>query len=73
MVVFTFSILDPKYSFSPKSNLRNTLFRFLVQKIKNCQFKLKFDTLVVFTFSVLDWKYPFLANLVQKIKIVSLS
>ena len=29
--------------------------------------------MVVFTFSVLDWKHPFWANLVQKIKIVSLS
>ena len=31
------------------------------------------NSMVVFTFSVLDWKYPFWANLVQKIKIVSLS
>ena len=28
---------------------------------------------VVFTFSVLDWKHPFWANLLQKIKIVTLS
>ena len=47
-----------------------------------CQFKLKFGTKtnsniqnskVVFTFSVLNRKYTFWANLVQKIKIVSLS
>ena len=29
--------------------------------------------MVMFTFSVFDWKYPFWENLVQKIKIVSLS
>ena len=49
---------------------------------QNCQFKLKFVTstnsnmqnsVVMFTFSVLSWKYPFWVNLVQKIKIVSLS
>ena len=47
-----------------------------------CQFKLKFGTKtnsniqnskVVFTFSVLNRKYTFWANLVQKIKIVSLN
>ena len=47
-----------------------------------CQFKLKFGTKtnsniqnskVVFTFSVLNRKYTIWANLVQKIKIVSLS
>ena len=51
-------------------------------KNHNCQFKLKFGTktnqnmqnsLVVFTFSGLDQKYPFRVNLVQKIKIFSLS
>ena len=31
------------------------------------------NSMVVFTFSVLDQKNPFLANLAQKIKIVSLS
>ena len=50
-------------------------------KILNCQFKLKFGTItnssvqnsvVVFTFFVSKWKYSFWANLVQKIKIVSL-
>ena len=49
---------------------------------QNCQFKLKFATstysnmknaMVLFTFSVLDRKHPFWANLVHKIKIVSLS
>ena len=52
------------------------------QKKKNCQFKLEFgpytnsnmqNPIVVFTFSVLDRKYPFRTNLVQKIKIISLS
>ena len=31
------------------------------------------NSMVVFTFSALDWKHLFQANLVQKIKIVSLS
>ena len=51
-------------------------------KNQNYQFKLKFGTytnsnmhnsVVIFTFSVFDWKYPFWANLVQKVKTVSLS
>ena len=49
---------------------------------QNCQIKLKFGTKansnmqnskVVYTLSVFDWKYPLWANLIQKIKIVSLS
>ena len=52
------------------------------QKKQNCQFKLQFGTLtnphtqnslVMFTFSVLQRKNPFWANLVQNIKIFSLS
>ena len=48
----------------------------------NYQFKLKFATqthssmqnsMAVFILSVLDWNYPFWGNLVQKIKIASLS
>ena len=31
------------------------------------------NSMVVFNFSVLEWKHPFWANLVEKIKIVSLS
>ena len=51
-------------------------------KNQNCQFKLKFgmetdlnmqSSVVVFIFSDLDWKYFFWANLVQKIKIATLS
>ena len=51
-------------------------------KNQNYQFKQKFGTytnsnmhnsVVIFTFSVFDWKYPFWANLVQKVKTVSLS
>ena len=51
-------------------------------KIQNSQFKLKPSTetnsnmqnsMVVFTFFDLDRKYPFRANLIQKIKTVSLS
>ena len=51
-------------------------------KNQNCQFKLNIGTktnsnmqnsIALFTFSVLDWKHPFRANLVQKIKVVSLS
>ena len=49
---------------------------------QNCQLKLKLgaqtnssmqNSMVMFTFSSFDWKYHFWANLVQKIKIVSLS
>ena len=48
---------------------------------QNCQFILKFSTwtklnmqnsMAMFNFSAFYWKYPFWANLVQKIKIVSL-
>ena len=51
-------------------------------KNQNCQFKLKFgncpnsntqNSIVMFTYSLLDRKSPFRANLVQKVKIVSLS
>ena len=51
-------------------------------KNQGCQFSLKFgsetksnilNSVVQFTFSVLEGKHPFWANLVQKIKIVSLS
>ena len=52
------------------------------QKNRNCQFKLTFGTktnsnmqnsIVIFTVFVSDWNYSFWANLVQKIKIISLS
>ena len=71
MFMLTFSAFDPKYlleKFGPND--------------QNCQFEVKFgsrlnlnmqNSMVVFTFSVLDQKNPFLANLAQKIKIVSLS
>ena len=62
---------------------RNNLFVQIWSKKnnQNCQFKLKFGTYtnsnmqnpLVFLFSVLDGKHSFWANLVQKIKIVSLS
>ena len=51
-------------------------------KNQNCQFELKFgnktnvnmqNKMALFTFSVLDGKHPFRGNLVQKIKIFSLS
>ena len=51
-------------------------------KFKNCLFKVKFGTetkldmpysMVVLILYVLDWKCPFSANLVWKIKIVSLN
>ena len=65
------SVLDQKHflnKFGPKN--------------QGCQFSLKFgsetksnilNSVVQFTFSVLEGKHPFWANLVQKIKIVSLS
>ena len=49
---------------------------------QDCHLKLKFGTytnsniqnsMVVFTLSIFDQKYPFWANLVQKVKIISLS
>ena len=58
--------------FSGKFDLKN----------QSCQFKVKLDTqanlnmhnsMAVFTFSVLDRKYTFQVNLVQKVKVVSLS
>ena len=61
MAVFTFPILNWELSF-----LSN-----LVQKIKNCQFKLKFGSktksdmlnlMMIFTFSVANWKRPFLGK-----------
>ena len=51
-------------------------------KNQNNQFKLKFgnyidsnmqNSMVIFTFSVCDRKYPFWVNLIQKVKINSLS
>ena len=72
MVVFTFAVLDQKYTFLGKFSSKN----------QNCQFKLKFGTqtnsnmqssVVLFTFSDFDHKYPFWVNLARKIKIVSLS
>ena len=60
----------------------NILFGQIWSKNLTCQFKLKFGTqtnsnmqnsMVVFTFYVLDQKHTFRANLVQKIKTVSLS
>ena len=72
MALFTFPVLDRKLfgggKFGPKK--------------QNWQFKLKFGTqtnsnmqnsMALLTFSVLDWKHPFWENLVQQIKIVSLS
>ena len=69
MAVRTFSDLDEKHHFWGN----------LDKKSQNCQFQLKFSTkpssnmqnsMIVLTFLVLEGKYHFLANLVQKIKIV---
>ena len=71
-MMFTFSVLDQKQVFLTKCE----------PKYRDCQFRLEFGTLinsdiqnsmVVFTFSVLDQKYLFCANMVQKIKILSLT
>ena len=60
----------------------NTIFGNFAQKSQNYCFQLKFgsninsnilNSIVVLTFSVLDGKHPFYANLVRKIKIVSLN
>ena len=51
-------------------------------KNQNSRFKLKFgsysnsnmqNSMVMFILSVFEWKYPFWANLVQKVKILTLS
>ena len=72
MVGFTFPDLDGKHHF----------WQICTKKSQNYQIQLKFGTktssnmensMVVFTFSVLDGKDTFLANLVQKIKIVIFS
>ena len=71
MVIFTLSIIGQKYSFWE-----------LGPNNQNCEFKLKFVTqsnsnmqnsIVKFAFAVFNWKYRFWANLIQKIKIVSLT
>ena len=72
MVMFTFSVFW----------LELPLLGKLGPKNQNCKFKLKFGTytnsnmqnsMALFIVSVLDRKHPFWANMVQKIKIVSLS
>ena len=72
MVMFTFVHFWPEIPLLGKFG----------RNYQNCQFKLKSGTqtnsntqnwIVIFTFSVLHWKYPFYPNLVQNIKIVSLS
>ena len=72
MVIFTFSVFWSEIPFLGKFGWKN----------QNCQSKRKIGTysnfniqnsMVIFTFSVFDWKYPFWANLVQKIKVISLS
>ena len=71
MMMFTFLVFESKYPFLGKFG----------PKSQNYQLKLKFGTytnsnmqnsMVMFILSVFDWKYPFWANLVQKIKIVTL-
>ena len=51
-------------------------------KCQTCPFKVTLDrwsnsnmqnSVTLFTFFIFDWKYPFCANLVQNVKIVSLS
>ena len=62
--------------------IRTTLLDKFGPKNQNYHFKLKFGTytnssmqnsMVMFIYFVFDWKYPFLANLVQKVKIISWS
>ena len=77
VVMFTFFDFDHKYPFL---NVLN--FVILVLKIKIVSLILKFGTytnmnmqnpMVMFIFSILEREYPFWANLVQKIKVVSLN
>ena len=71
IMVFTFYVLEQKYSFWAN----------LVQKNQNCKFRLKIgayansnmpNSMVLLTFSVFDRKHHFEANLFQKFKIVCL-
>ena len=80
LVMFTFSVCDRKYPFwvnlvqkvkinSLSWNMVPTLIR--IRRIQwRCSLYAEFNHAVHFFF---DWKYPFWANLVQKIKIISLS
>ena len=72
MVMLAFSVFRLEMLFLSKFGPKN----------QNCHFQLKFGTktnlniqnsMVMLTFSVLDRKYRFWANLVQKIKIITLS
>ena len=72
MALFTFSVLERKYPFTGKFGSKN----------ETCQFKLKFGTknnsnmqnlMMMFNFFCFGSKTHFWTNLVQKIKIVSLS
>ena len=72
MVMFTFFCFRPEILFLGKFGPKN----------QNGQFKVKLDTwtnsnmqnsMGMFTFFVFSWKYPFRANVVQNIKIISLS
>ena len=71
MMLFTFFVFDQKYSlctFGPKY----LNYRFKL-KLGTCTNSNMQDSIVMLTFSVFDLKYPFWANLVQKVKIISLS
>ena len=76
-----FSVLDQKISGKIWETSGKSLGKF-GPKNQNCQFKLKFGTktnlnmensMVAFTLAVLDWEFPFWENLIQAIKVVSLS
>ena len=54
--------------FSPKSQNYQLKLKFVTYTNSNMQ-----NSMMLFTFFVFEWKYPFWANLVQKIKIISLS
>ena len=67
MAMFTFSVLDRKYS----------LWANLFQKIEIASLSWTnsnmHNSMVMFISSALDRKYPFWTSLVQKVKVVSLS
>ena len=60
------SVLDRKYTFCGNSDQESK------NSLKNINSN-KQNSMVVFTFSILDCKYHFWANLVKKVKIVSLN
>ena len=73
MAVFTFSVLDKKHSFLGKFGLKNQSFKFILKLDTQTNSNMQ-NSMVPFIFSILDRTQIFWgANLLQKVKIASLS